>query len=59
MMAMRTTGIDTVYALPQELDTKILLHPMKSPGGTQIELVVHDPDGTRIHMVERPDGPFD
>jgi len=47
MMAMRTTDIDTVYARLQELDAKILLHPMKSP------------DGTRIHVVERPDGPFD
>jgi hypothetical protein len=59
MMAMRATDIDTVYARLQELDAKILLHPMKSPDGIQIELVVHDPDGTRVHVVERPDGPFD
>jgi hypothetical protein len=23
------------------------------------ELVVHDPDGIRIHVVQRPDGPYD
>ena len=59
MMAVRTSNIATVYARLQELDAKILLHPMKSPDGTQTELVVHDPDGTRIHVVERPDTVFD
>lgn len=59
MMAVRTTDIETVYDRLLELDAKILLHPMKSPDGTQTELVVHDPDGTRIHVVERPDTVFD
>ena len=59
MMAVRTTDIESVYARLKELNAKILLQPMKSPDGTQTELVVHDPDGTRIHVVERPDGPFD
>ena len=59
MLAVRTTDIETVYARLLELDAKILLHPMKSPDGTQTELVVHDPDGTRIHVVERPDTVFD
>lgn len=59
MMAVRTSDIDTVYARLKELDAKFLLHPMKSPDGTQTELVVHDPDGVRIHVVERPDTRFD
>ena len=59
MMAVRTSDIETVYARLKELDAKFLLHPMKSPDGTQTELVVHDPDGVRIHVVERPDTTFD
>lgn len=59
MMAVRTSNIDTVYARLKKLDAKFLLHPMKSPDGTQTELVVHDPDGVRIHVVERPDTRFD
>lgn len=59
MMAVRTSDIETVYARLQELNAKFLLHPMKSPDGTQTELVVHDPDGVRIHVVERPDADFD
>lgn len=59
MMAVRTSDIETVYARLQELDAKFLLHPMKSPDGTQTELVMHDPDGVRIHVVERPDTAFD
>lgn len=59
MMAVRTSDIETVYARLQELGAKFLLHPMKSPDGTQTELVVHDPDGVRIHVVERPDTKFD
>jgi catechol 2,3-dioxygenase-like lactoylglutathione lyase family enzyme len=59
MMAVRTSDIETVYARLQELGAKFLLHPMKSPDGTQTELVVHDPDGVRIHVVERLDTAFD
>lgn len=59
MMAVRTSDIEIVYARLKELDAKFLLHPMKSPDGTQTELVVHDPDGVRIHVVERPDTVFD
>ncbi len=59
MMAVRTTDIDTVYQRLQELDAKILLHPMRAHEGTAWELVVHDPDGIRIHVVQRPDGPYD
>ncbi|MDX2145548.1 MAG: VOC family protein [Rhodospirillaceae bacterium] len=55
MMAMRTTNIDLVYARMKELKARILLEPMKSPDGKETELVVHDPDGVRIHVVQRPD----
>jgi catechol 2,3-dioxygenase-like lactoylglutathione lyase family enzyme len=55
MMAMRTTNIDLVYARMKELKARILLEPMKSPDGKETELVVHDPDGVRIHIVQRPD----
>ena len=55
MMAMRTTDIALVYSRMKELHTHILLEPMRSPDGRETELVVHDPDGVRIHVVQRPD----
>jgi len=55
MMALRTTNIDLVYARMKELKARIMLEPMKSPDGKETELVVHDPDGVRIHIVQRPD----
>ncbi len=55
MMAVRTSDIETVYARLQELGARILVHPMASSDGSEIELVVHDPDGIRIHVVQRPD----
>jgi catechol 2,3-dioxygenase-like lactoylglutathione lyase family enzyme len=55
MMALRTTNIDLVYARMKELKVRIMLEPMKSPDGKETELVVHDPDGVRIHIVQRPD----
>lgn len=55
MMAMRTTDIKQAYARLQELGARILLEPMTSPDGRETELVVHDPDGVRIHVVQRPD----
>ncbi len=55
MMATRTTNIELVYARMKEMKVRILLEPMKSPDGTETELVVHDPDGVRIHVVQRPD----
>jgi len=55
MMAVRTNDIDTVYAHLKELGARILIHPMKSDNGLESELVVHDPDGVRIHVVQRPD----
>lgn len=55
MMAVRTTDIATVHARLRELGATILLEPMRSADGKQTELVVHDPDGIRIHVVQRAD----
>jgi catechol 2,3-dioxygenase-like lactoylglutathione lyase family enzyme len=55
MMAVRTTHIALVYARMKELRARILLEPMMSADGRETELVVHDPDGVRIHVVQRPD----
>lgn len=55
MLAVRTTDIATVHARLKELGARILLEPLRSPDGSQVELVVHDPDGIRIHVVERSD----
>ncbi|MSO98334.1 MAG: VOC family protein [Rhodospirillaceae bacterium] len=55
MMAMRTTNIALVYARMKEMKAHIVLEPMSSPDGKETELVVHDPDGVRIHIVQRPD----
>jgi catechol 2,3-dioxygenase-like lactoylglutathione lyase family enzyme len=55
MMAMRTTNMELVYARMKEMNVRILLEPMTSPDGKETELVVHDPDGVRIHVVQRPD----
>jgi catechol 2,3-dioxygenase-like lactoylglutathione lyase family enzyme len=55
MMAMRTTDIKLVYERMKEMGVRILLDPIASPDGRETELVVHDPDGVRIHVVQRPD----
>ena len=55
MMAVRTTDIATVHARLKELGATLLLEPMRSADGKQTELVVYDPDGIRIHVVQRAD----
>jgi len=55
MLAVRTTDIATVRERLGELGARILLEPMRSADGSQTELVVHDPDGIRIHVVQRSD----
>lgn len=57
MMAVVTSDIGKVYARLQELGAHVLLPPMKSPDGREAELVVHDPSGVRIHVVERFEAP--
>ncbi len=53
MLAVMTTDMDRVYTRLQQLNARILLPPMNSPDGSERELVFHDPDGIRIHVVER------
>jgi catechol 2,3-dioxygenase-like lactoylglutathione lyase family enzyme len=55
MLAVRTSDIATVRERLDELGARILLEPMRSADGRQTELVVHDPDGIRIHVVQRAD----
>lgn len=57
MLAVRTTDIARVRARLRELGARVLVEPMRSPDGRETELVVHDPDGIRIHVVERADAP--
>lgn len=57
MMAVRTSDIEAVHARLREFGASIVLEPLASPDGTQTELVVRDPDGFRIHVVEREDPP--
>jgi catechol 2,3-dioxygenase-like lactoylglutathione lyase family enzyme len=53
MMAIVTSDIQAVYERMLELESEILLPPTKYAGGNESELVVYDPDGIRIHVVER------
>jgi catechol 2,3-dioxygenase-like lactoylglutathione lyase family enzyme len=55
MMAVRTSDIETVYQRLQELGARIVIEPITTTDGSETELVVHDPDGVRIHVVQRPD----
>jgi catechol 2,3-dioxygenase-like lactoylglutathione lyase family enzyme len=55
VMALRTNDIATVHARLKELAARIAVPPVTSPDGKQIELVVYDPDGVRIHVDQRPD----
>ncbi len=58
-MALRTNNIATVHARLQELGARYAVQPVKTPDGSATELVVYDPDGVRIHVVQRPDSPRD
>ena len=53
MMAVMTNDIGAVHERLLGLDARILYPPTRSPDGSESELVVHDPDGIRIHVVER------
>jgi len=58
MLAIVTSDIRAVRDRVAALGARILLEPMRSPDGREWEMVLHDPDGVRIHVVERtsPDG---
>lgn len=58
-MALRTNDIATVHARLQELGARYAVQPVKTPDGSATELVVYDPDGVRVHVVQRPDSPRD
>jgi catechol 2,3-dioxygenase-like lactoylglutathione lyase family enzyme len=58
-MALRTNNIATVHARLQELGAHYAVQPVRTPDGSATELVVYDPDGVRIHVVQRPDSPRD
>ena len=53
MMAVMTNDIGAVHERLLGLDARILYPPTRSPDGSESELVVHDPDGLRIHVVDR------
>ena len=55
MLAVVTTDIETAYARMQAQGVKILLPPTPAPDGSESEMVVHDPDGIRVHVVQRHD----
>ena len=57
MLAIMTDDIAAVFQRVRELDATILMEPMPSPDGSESELVLRDPDGLRIHVVERHDAP--
>ena len=51
MMAINTTNFDRVLAQLRKLGAPIVSGPIVGHGGTEIEIVTRDPDGTRIHVV--------
>lgn len=53
MLAIQTRDIRQVTARLRELGATFLVEPMDSPDGKETELVVYDPDGIRIHVLER------
>ena len=59
VMALRTNNIATVHARLTELGARFAVQPVKTPDGSATELAVYDPDGVRIHVVQRPDSNLD
>lgn len=59
VMALRTSDIATVHARLRELGARYAVQPVSTADGTATELVVYDPDGVRIHVVQRPDSARD
>lgn len=53
MLAVETSNIAAVIQRLQRLGVSILSGPITGHDGHQIEIVVRDPDGTRIHIVEQ------
>ena len=55
VMALRTNDIGTVHRTLQALGARYAVDPVTTADGAATELVVYDPDGVRIHVVQRPD----
>lgn len=55
MLAVVTSDIDHAYRRAQALGVRVLLPPTKAPDGSEAEMVLHDPDGIRVHVVQRYD----
>ena len=53
VLAVVCNDIDAVHQRLQKLGANILVPPQASPNGTETEMVVRDPDGIRVHVVER------
>lgn len=52
MMAIVSSDIATVYERVLELDARVLLPLTLSADESESEMVVYDPDGIRVHVVE-------
>ena len=52
VMAIVTEDIAVVYDRLLELNARVLHPPTIKPNGSETELVVYDPDGVRIHVVQ-------
>lgn len=59
VMALRTNDMPAVIARLKELTARFAIEPVITPDGKAIEIAVYDPDGLRIHVVQRPDSPRD
>ena len=52
ILAIVTADIEAVYERLLMLDAEVLYAPTIAADGSEIELVVNDPDGIRIHVVQ-------
>lgn len=53
MLAMQTSDIQQINSRLRKLGADIVFGPKRAQDGSETELVVRDPDGLRIHIVER------
>jgi catechol 2,3-dioxygenase-like lactoylglutathione lyase family enzyme len=53
MLAIETTRIDEVERRLRLLGARFVVEPHAAPDGSEIEMVIRDPDGTRVHVVQR------
>jgi catechol 2,3-dioxygenase-like lactoylglutathione lyase family enzyme len=53
MLAIETDQFATIERQLRRLGAPFVVEPMTSADGREIEMVVRDPSGTRVHVVER------